>query len=95
MTQPILIIQVIPHKKTIVYARNFFLLLFLSKKPKLLKGEYKNTYIALLKLVFPIMEILFTHFRRGNDSREEFISNIKGTVKKLDQEIYLMSYFVF
>lgn len=42
------------------------------------------------------MEILFTHFRRGNDSRyEKLISNIKGTVKRLDQETYFMSYFVF
>lgn len=42
------------------------------------------------------MEILFTHFRRADDSRyEKLISNIKGTVKRLDQETYFMSDFVF
>lgn len=41
------------------------------------------------------MEILLTHFRRGNDSRyEKLISNIKGTVKRLDQETHLVSHFV-
>lgn len=53
--------------------------------------EAKNLYCSA-KIRIPVMEILFTHFRRADDSRsEKLISNIKGTVKRLDQE----TYFVF
>lgn len=84
MTHPTLKTQIIPQEKHKCICLG---LLTFSKQ--------KNLYCSA-KIRIPVMEILFTYFRRADDSRyEKLISNIKGTVKRLDQETYFMPDFVF